>query len=86
MSDALARILRTGMQIVAAGGLTWLTDQLAKDLPPAYVPYLLGTYTLIVAICQNLIEEQTGHAALRQPRTRVTAGPAPASSPGDADR
>ena len=65
MNDATRRAIRTAVQLVAAGGLTWLTEQLAKDLPAAYVPYLLGCYTVLVTLCQNKVEEWSGKGLLK---------------------
>jgi hypothetical protein len=56
-SDWWRRAVRTLIQLIAGGGLAWLTDQLAKDLPTAYVPYLMGGYTVLVAMCQNALED-----------------------------
>lgn len=52
------RVARTGLQLVAAGGLTVLTDQIASDLQPQYAAYFLAVYTLGLTWLQNFIEEQ----------------------------
>lgn len=65
MPDWAARIIRTFIQLVAAGGLSWLTDQLAKDLPPQYVPYMFGVYMLLVTFAQNFVEQSTGKSLLK---------------------
>lgn len=57
MNETTQRVIRTLLQLIVGGGLTWLTDQLAKDLPTAYVPYMLGAYTVVVVLAQNYLEE-----------------------------
>jgi hypothetical protein len=56
MPDWLARVLRTALQLVAAGGLTALLGQLAKDVPVQYSAYILLGSVLLVTFCQNLLE------------------------------
>lgn len=56
-NDWWRRAFRTLVQIVAGGGLAWLTDQLATDLPAQYVPYMMGAYTVLVALAQNAAED-----------------------------
>lgn len=51
------RVGRTGLQLVAAGGLTALTTQIADDLPTVYAAYILGGYTFILTWVQNFVEE-----------------------------
>lgn len=65
LNDGVERTLRTLVQLVAAGGLTWLTEALANDLPPGSVPYMLGVYTVLVTLCQNAVEEWTGKGLLK---------------------
>ena len=54
------RVARTLLQLVAGGALYALTQQLTKDLPEAYAPYLVIGYTLLVALAQNLLEDAKG--------------------------
>ena len=54
------RVARTLLQLIVGGGLYALTQQLAKDVPQAYAPYLVIFYTLLVALAQNLIEDMKG--------------------------
>lgn len=64
MSDATRRAIRTLMQLIAGGGLTLLVDQIAKDLPTQYVPYLMIGFTLLVTFSQNWLEDNTSFPAL----------------------
>lgn len=57
MSDATSRVLRTIIQLIASGALTALFEQIAKDVPPAYTPYVLLVSMLVVTICQNYLEQ-----------------------------
>lgn len=57
MPDWIARILRTLIQMLAGGGFTALFEQVAKDVPPNYTPYVLIISTLVVAAAQNALEE-----------------------------
>lgn len=52
------RAIRTLLQLVAAGGLTALTDQIASDLPSSYAPYFVIVYTFIVSWAQNYLESK----------------------------
>lgn len=51
------RAARTFLQLVAAGGLTALTDQIASDLPLSYAPYLVIGYGVVISWAQNFVEE-----------------------------
>lgn len=64
MSDALSRILRTLAQLVAGGAFTALFDQIVRDVPFAYVPYVSLIFTFLVTIAQNSIESSTGRKFL----------------------
>lgn len=66
MNDSVARVLRTLAQLIAGGGLTLLFDQFAKDVPTRYAPYVVLGATLLVSVCQNLVEEWKGTGVLRQ--------------------
>jgi hypothetical protein len=66
MNDSLARVVRTAVQLIAGGILTALTDQVVKDIDPVYVPYFVAGYSLLVTVCQNLVEEWKGRSVLRQ--------------------
>ena len=56
-NDWWRRAVRTLLQLIAGGGLAWLTDQLAVDLPAQYVPYVVGGYTVLVTLAQNALED-----------------------------
>ncbi len=77
MPDSLRRAIRTLIQLVASGGLVWLTDQLAKDIPSEYVPYMLGLYTIIVALAQNALEDNTSFPALLKSPPSAGQNPTP---------
>ena len=64
-----SRVIRTLMQLIAGGALLGLTDQIAKDVPAAYAPYVALGYALLVALAQNLYEDwkQTDVVASRTP-------------------
>jgi hypothetical protein len=64
MSDAQRRVIRTFLQMVAAGGLTALVDQLATDVPATYAPYILIGFTLLVSFAQNWLEDNTNMPAV----------------------
>jgi len=66
-TDAKRRIARTVLQIVAGGGLTWLFEQLAMDLPPSYTVYVWGCATLLVTVSQMLLEDFFGKGLMRDP-------------------
>ena len=76
MNDSLARVVRTILQLIAAGGLYAITQQIADDVPDRYAPYVLLGYTLLVAIAQNIIEQASGKGILRP-----DSPPAPANVP-----
>lgn len=76
MNDSLARVTRTLIQLVAAGGLYALTQQVADDVPTRYAPYVLLGYTLLVTLAQNLVESWTGKGLLRP-----DSPPAPSNVP-----
>jgi len=56
-NDWWRRGVRTLLQLLAGGAFAWLTDQLAVDLPAAYVPYVVGGYTVLVTLAQNALED-----------------------------
>lgn len=56
-NETVRRLIRTLLQLVAGGALAALTDQLAKDIPTAYAPYLVIGYTLLVTLAQNALED-----------------------------
>jgi hypothetical protein len=58
--DSMWRVIRSLVQLVAAGGLTVLFTQIVKDTPDQYDAYILMVNTLIVVIAQNLVESMTG--------------------------
>lgn len=57
MPDWAARIARTGVQMLAGGAFTVLFEQIAKDVPSGYTPYVLIFSTLAVTAAQNALEE-----------------------------
>lgn len=65
MPDWLARIIRTALQIGAAGGFTALITEGSKLVDPQYAPLILAGTVIIVSFCQNLVEQATGHAILK---------------------
>jgi hypothetical protein len=65
MPDWVARIIRTILQLIAGGAFAELFLQVAKDVPPEYTPYVIIISTLLVTICQNIIEQTTGKALLK---------------------
>ena len=56
--DGLARFLRTLLQMLAGGAFTALFDQVVRDVPTAYQPYLVVCFTLLVNAAQNYGEAQ----------------------------
>jgi hypothetical protein len=56
--EVYQRALRTLIQLIAAGGLTALTDQLASDMPAHVAPYLVILYAFVVSWAQNFIESK----------------------------
>ncbi len=80
-NDPARRALRTLIQLVAAGGLTWLTDQLAQDIPNEYVPYMVGAYTVLVTLCQNALEDAGKVPALLKGKASSGANPVPDGMP-----
>ncbi len=54
--EVYQRVARTLLQLVAAGGLTALTNQLAQDMPIIYAPYLVIVYGVLVTFAQNYVE------------------------------
>jgi hypothetical protein len=65
MPDYVARVLRTTLQIGAAGGFTAIITEGAKLVPPQYAPMVLAVSVILVSFCQNLIEQATGKAILK---------------------
>lgn len=72
MNDALARIIRTVLQLIAGGGLTALFLQIADDVNDSYKPYIVLASTGLVALAQIAVEELTGKALLRNASPDVT--------------
>lgn len=58
MNEATRRVVRTAVQLVAAGGLTELVRQVGHDVPVTWTPYVFIVGTLAVTFCQNVAEEQ----------------------------
>lgn len=65
MPDWLARIIRTALQIGAAGGFTAFITEGAKLVPAQFAPLILAASVILVSFCQNLIEQATGKAILK---------------------
>ncbi len=65
MPDYVARILRTILQIGAAGGFTAVITEGAKLVPSQYAPMILAGSVIVVSFCQNLIEQATGKSILK---------------------
>lgn len=72
MPDSLARVLRTLIQLLAAGGFTALFEQIARDVPAAYTPYILIIATLAVTAAQNGLEQAGVIPALLKPQFAKT--------------
>ena len=72
MPDWAARILRTLVQMIAAGAFTAIFEQVARDVPSNYTPYVLGISMLIVTAAQNSVEQATGRSVLK-PRSAQVA-------------
>lgn len=58
MPDWLARVVRTAIQLSAAGVFTELFLQVAHDVPASYAPYIVIGSTLVVTFAQNIAEEE----------------------------
>ena len=56
--EVYQRAARTFLQLVAAGGLTALTNQIADDLPVTVAPYLVIVYGFVVSWAQNYLESK----------------------------
>lgn len=65
MPDWFARIIRTILQIGAAGGFTALITEGSKLVDPKFAPMILAVSVILVSFCQNLIEQATGKAILK---------------------
>ena len=65
MSDTWKRFFRTLLQLAAGGTFTVLFEQIAKDVPGGYTPYILIVSTLVVTLAQNAIEDATGKSILK---------------------
>jgi hypothetical protein len=76
--DWIRRAVRTGLQLIASGALFALTEQLAKDVPAEYTPYVLGGYTLLVAGVQNFLEDNVaGMPAILKGKPSAGQNPVP---------
>lgn len=73
MPDWLARIIRTILQIGAAGGFTALITEWAKLIPPEYAPMVLAATVILVSFCQNLAEDKGVVPAFLKPADANTA-------------
>lgn len=57
ISDSLARVLRTLIQMIAAGAFTAIFDQVARDAPDSWRPYVAAIFMLLVVAAQNSLEQ-----------------------------
>ena len=80
-NDWWRRAVRTGLQLIAGGGLAWLTDQLALDLPAQYVPYVVGGYTVLVTLAQNALEDAGKVPAVLKGQPSPGENPVPDPAP-----
>lgn len=71
MPDYLARILRTILQLGAAGAFTAFITEAAKLAPPQYAAMILAGAVIVVNFCQNLIEQLSGKALLKPANAAV---------------
>lgn len=71
MPDWLARIIRTTLQLGAAGAFTAIITEGAKLAPAMYAPMILAGSVIIVSFCQNIIEQATGKALLKPANAEV---------------
>ncbi len=56
--SALRRMLRTGLQLVASGGLTAVVASLADGLSPGTSGVVLAGWQLVVTYVQNFLEDR----------------------------
>lgn len=66
MNDALARILRTFLQVAAAGGLFEIVDLVAQDVQS---PYVFPVYVLVLTVLQNYLEDIGALKPILKPAT-----------------
>ncbi len=71
MPDGLSRVLRTLVQLLAAGAFTALFEQLANDAPASYAPYVLIFSTLVISAAQNFYEKTTDTMLFRPATSNV---------------
>lgn len=64
----IQRAIRTLCQLVVAGGLTALVDQLAHGLAPATAGLILAGWQVIVTLAQNALEDAGTIPALLKPK------------------
>lgn len=69
MPDSVGRVVRTLIQLLAAGAFTELFLQVAKDVPEHYAPYILIFSTLAVTAAQNGLEQAGAIPTLLKPRS-----------------
>lgn len=67
MSDGFSRIGRTVLQLIAAGGLTALFEQITLDLPEPYNVYFPLIVAFLVTTLQNVLEDRGAVPALLKP-------------------
>lgn len=56
MVDWKERVMRTVFQLMVAGVLTGLVNQLILDLPPSWAPYIALAFAAVVTLVQNYAE------------------------------
>ena len=72
MPDWAARILRTVIQLIAGGAFAALFEQIARDVPSSYTPYVALIATLIVTVAQNAAEQAGAIPTILKPRDAKT--------------
>lgn len=65
MPDWVARVLRTLLQLLAAGAFTAFFSEVVKIIPPEYQPLAMAFFMLLVTFAQNWAEAATGKALLK---------------------
>ena len=76
MSDSLARIVRTALQVIAAGGLYGVIELVAHDVQS---PYILPLYAFLITVIQNAMEESGALPPLMKPAPE----PQPSAPPSE---
>lgn len=77
MNRTLSRLLRTLLQLVAAGGLTALVNAIADGLGPNAKAIVLAGSALVVVAAQNLLESAGAIGTVFEDAHARKAPPAP---------